>query len=141
MLLRPVISNIIKFNACKSFYDILGATPRAVAAVQREEIPDGTTVLPDLHIIGHHRRRPEDGPQAQAAEGIAPGRDLRPRGGTTGRDRALRTDLTGESDRALPLNRPIALPTAPADRGHLFRCRRKGKCPMISIDLKAVNPN
>ena len=127
-MLLTVISSILKFNACLSFYDILGATPRAVAAVQREEIPGGTTVLPGLRIIGHRRRRrrPEDSPRAPAAEDIAPGRDLR--GETTGRDRALRTDLTGGSgsDRALPLNRPTALP-APADRDHLFRCRRAGK--------------
>ena len=142
-MLLTVISSILKLNACLSFYDILGATPRAVAAVQREEIPGGTTVLPGLRIIGHRRRRrrPEDSPRAQAAEDIAPGRDLR--GETTGRDRALRTDLTGESgsDRALPLNRPIALPT-PADRDHLFRCRRAGKWPSKSIDVNtSINEN
>ena len=62
--------------ACKSFYDILGATPRAVAAVQWEEIPGGTTVLHGPHI-GHRHRPPEEGPLARAVEDTAQGRDLR----------------------------------------------------------------
>jgi len=111
---------------------ITGTTPRAVAVVQREGIPGGTTVLPALQVIGHRLRLPlEEGPRdlaAAAAEGIAPGQDLRrARGGTTGRDRAPLTDLTGGSDRARPRPRRRTARRTPAVHARLFLCHRAGR--------------
>ena len=114
-------------------YHTPGTTPRAVAVVQREGIPGGTTVLPALQVIGHRLRLPlEEGPRdlaAAAAEGIAPGQDLRrARGGTTGRDRAPLTDLTGGSDRARPRPRRRTARRTPAVHARLFLCHRAGEC-------------
>ena len=112
---------------------ILGATPRAVAAVREEETPGGTTALPDPRgiIIGHHRRRQGGGPRVQAAAeaDIAPARDLR-RQETTGsaRDPPLPTDPTRGSGRALLRpHHTTALPILAA-RVRPFQFRRTGKC-------------
>ena len=113
--------------------NIVGATPRTVAAVREEEIPGGTTALPDPRgiIIGRHHRQ-GGGPRVQAAAeaGIAPTRDLRRRGETTesARDPPRPTDPTGGSGRA-PLHprHTTALPI-PAARVRPFQFRRTGKC-------------
>ena len=113
--------------------DIVGVTPRAVVAVREEETPGGTTALPDPRdiIIGHRRRRLGGGPRVQAAveADIAPARDPRRRGETTGsaRDPPRPTDPTRGSGRALlHPRRTTALPI-PAVRVRPFQFRRTGK--------------
>jgi len=120
-----------------------GATPRAVAAVREEEIPGGTTALPDPRgiIIGHRRRRLGGGPRVQAAveADIAPARDPRRRGETTGsaRDPPRPTDPTRGSGRALlHPRRTTALPI-PAVRVRPFQFRRTDP-PRVVATMEGV---
>ena len=108
---------------------ILGVTPRAVTAVQREEIPGATMVLPVPPVIGRQPRRPEEGLRAQmAVADIARDHDLR-RGETTGRGRGRppHTDPTGGSDPALRCRPHTTAPPTPGARALPFPCLRTGK--------------
>ena len=92
------------------------------------------TVLPDPRgiIIGHRRRRPGGGPRVQAAAeaDIAPARDLRRRGETTGSasDPPRPTDPTRGSGRVLPRPRHITALPIPGVRVRPFQFRLTGKC-------------